>query len=350
MHSDHRYPLVRVLIDGDPASPVPLRWWAGQTGAVAAQGESLPDALPAANRLEWLIPPALVGLHVPTLPRQSPARLRALLPHTLDDELLVPVESLHLAMQQQADGRVEVRSIDRTWLSAWLQRFATLHRSPAAAWALSDLLDPSQGAQQLPLAPGALLRDDAGDVVWLDDAELAGTLIADATVVDLDQLALRQCDGVNVLQGALAPRVTPRFDWRRWQRIGTLAAIALVLWLTSDIARWWQLRQSVESTRQALRQSYAAAFPGEPVVDPALQLASKLRQTGKQADTLTARLQRLDGAGIGASAISRISYQNGRLTLMLTPAAADTFAAQLAAAGETFTREPAGADQVRLQW
>ncbi|WP_432719798.1 type II secretion system protein GspL [Jeongeupia wiesaeckerbachi] len=350
MHSANRYPLIRVLIDGDPSSPAPLSWWAGEPGALEDHGHACVDALPAAERLEWLIHPAHTGLHTLTLPRQSPAKLRALLPHALDDELLAPVDTLHLALRANTDGRVDVRSIDKAWLTAWLQHFAATQRTPAAAWALADLLPSDQGALQLSIEPGALLRDDNGDTVWLDDASLLATLAGDASALDLDSLALQACDGVNLLQGDLTPRTAPKLDWRLWRHAGTLLGVALALWLIGNVAHWWQLRQSVDAARQALRQSYAAAFPGEPIVDPALQLASKLRQSGSKADTLTARLQRLENAGIGAGAISRITYQNGRLTLELNTAAADAAAAQLAAAGETITREPAGADRVRLQW
>ncbi|MBM3115303.1 type II secretion system protein GspL [Jeongeupia naejangsanensis] len=350
MHSAPRYPLVRILIAGDPASSASLLWWAGEPGAQPDHGRASVGTLPAAERLEWLIHPAHTGLHTLTLPRQSPAKTRALLPHALEDGLLAPIDTLHLALRTGADGRVHVRSVDKGWLKSWLQHFGAEQRAPAAAWALADLLPADQGALQLPIEPGTLLRDGNGEAVWLDDPSLPATLVGDAALLDLRDLALQPGNGINLLQGDLAPRSTPTLDWRPWRRVGALCGLVLALWLISDVARWWQLRQSVDAARQALRQSYAAAFPGEPIVDPALQLASKLRQSGSKADTLTARLQRLENAGLGAGTISRLAYQNGRLTLELTAAAADVVAAQLTAAGETITREPAGADRVRLQW
>ncbi|AOX99780.1 hypothetical protein BJP62_04495 [Jeongeupia sp. USM3] len=304
------------------------------------------DALPAAGQLEWLIHPAHAGVHALTLPRQSPARLRTLLPHALEDELLAPVAGLHLAMQRENDGRVAVRSVDRTWLDSWRQRFTA--RPPAAAWALADLLPA--GDAQLPLGGGVLLRTAGSEAGWLDDAALAGVIAGDKPPeqFDIDELALGPCH-VNVLQGEFAPRATPRLDWRQWRRTGLLAGVLLTLLLIGQIARWWELRHDVDALKRGLRQSYAAAFPGEPVVDPALQLASKLRQRG--GDTgLLARLQQIDSSDVAAGAIGRIDYRNGELAVELTPAAADAISARLAANGITPKREPAGDGRVRLQW
>ncbi|BCL75717.1 hypothetical protein JHS3_14530 [Jeongeupia sp. HS-3] len=343
---------MRVLIDSDPALNPPLQWWAGQAGTVPVHGTATLGMLPAADRLEWLIHPARVGLHALSLPRQTPAKLRALLPHALEDELLIPVETLHLAMKHAADGKLAARSVDRAWLQSWLDYFGTVQRPPQAAWALADLLPHGPDWLAVELNQGALLRSAAGEASWLDDAALIPAIAADAPLshLELNALALQAGADVNLLQGEFAPRTSPRINWWSWRRAGALAGVSLALWLASDAVHWWQLRQSVNELRRSMRQSYAAAFPGEPVVDPALQLASKLRQTGAKASTLVARLQQLDGAGVAAGAISQISYQNDRLTLELTPAAADAVTARLNAAGEKFTREPVSGDRVRLQW
>ncbi|WP_169307321.1 type II secretion system protein GspL [Chitiniphilus eburneus] len=339
---------LRLLLDADPDSNQPLSWFLVDGAGRTEQSGSAPiERLPAATRLELLISPARVSAHVIPLPRQPQAKLRALLPLALEDKLLTPAATLHFALLPLGDDRWRVFAVERAWLKHWLDRLSTAGRSVEAAYPLASLLAPDPEAWlRLALPDGAvLLVSPEGETALFDDGATADLVAADQP---MSVLALREaCGGplrnaANLLQGELTPGPSWRFDWRPWRRAGVLALLLLILVTTVNLADWARLSQREKALKREMRQTFAAAFPGVPVVDPALQLASRLREAGiadgataTQAGDLPAVLQKLDALGGAQLRLTRIALADGKLEIEVT-GDASALQKQLADAGMTF--------------
>ncbi|UXY17059.1 type II secretion system protein GspL [Chitiniphilus purpureus] len=344
---------LRVLLGADPADDRPLPWFAlNAYGQLQAQGQDAPGALPHAARLELLVPPERISTHQVNLPRQPLAKLRALLPLALEDKLLAPAAQLHFALQPLGERQWRVFVLERAWLAAWLARLQQAGHQIEGAYPLASLPRPAvAGWLQLSLPDGAgLLISPQGETVPFDDPTLVPVLTAGETV---DQLALEQvCAGpvevdTNLLQGDFTAEPAWRFDWRPWRRVAALAGALLLLCTVANLAEWWRLQQRTEALKREMRQTFAAAFPGVPVIDPVLQLASRLREAGVAegaagapagGDAL-ALLQRLDTLAGPQLRLARIRLAEGRLELEVIGDAA-ALQRQLAAAGLAFELQP----------
>ncbi|GAA5785916.1 hypothetical protein YWS52_22390 [Chitiniphilus shinanonensis] len=339
---------LRLLLDGNPDGDRPLAWFlVDDAGRVAQSGADTIGHLPAASRLELLISPTHVSAHVLTLPRQPLAKLRPLLPLALEDRLLAPPEALHFALLPLGDDRWRVFAVERSWLQRWLATLSASGRQAEAAYPLAGLLAPDpESWLRLALPDGAvLLVDPAGDTALLDDGATADAIVGESQV---SVLALREaCGGpagnaANLLQGELSPGPTWRFEWRPWRRAAVLALLLLVLCTAVNLADWARLAQREKALKREMRQTFAAAFPGVPVVDPSLQLASRLREAGvadgaaaATAGDLLAVLQKLDALGGAQLRLTRISLADGKLEIE-TVGDASALQKQLAGAGLAF--------------
>ncbi|WP_035055309.1 type II secretion system protein GspL [Andreprevotia chitinilytica] len=320
-----------------------LDWLAfDASGQLLAQGISPLTDLPPAQRLELLLAPPQLSIHQLSLPRSPRHRLRPLILNVLEDRLLAPLDALHICFNQTRDGQTTVLISDRAWLCQWLDHFEQAGRHPAAAHALAEQVTDwrwisfQDGSQR-----GGVLQAPDGQIVQLDDQAVAQSLIpAEATLQSVtlaDVLAsLRESTSINVLQVEFAARSALQLDWKPLKRVGMLLAVLIGLLYLGEVAQWLQLRSATTALQRELRQTYAAAFPGEPIVDPALQIASKLRSSGLGGDSghrfvdLLARIEPALGPGVQ---LSKLQFQSGTVQLTISSSDAADAAKRLGAAG-----------------
>ena len=60
---------------------------------------------------------------------------------------------------------------------------------------------------------------------------------------------------------------------------GRPAAVSAALALLGTVAHWRQLENRAARLQHEIRQTFAAAYPGTPIVDPVLQWESKRRES-----------------------------------------------------------------------
>ncbi|NHQ88181.1 hypothetical protein HA050_18920 [Iodobacter sp. HSC-16F04] len=342
--NDHIHTLLRILPACDLAT-TEVRWFAGQQSGTAQL-----SALPPSQRTELIVPAALSNIYRAELPKQSLARRQKLLPHLLEDRLLSPAASLHFGLNDQNN---KIIAADRKWLTQYLSLLAGHQIVPSAAWSLYDFLPDGEGWCVAADQQTYLVRTPEGQYSQLDDALIVEALIGDALKQDLNLADLIQnsVPGTNLLQGDFAQRSQWRFDWKILQTPALLLSAIFALVLAGQIGDWWQLRSSKLALQREMRQTYAAAFPGEPVFDPVLQLQSKLRDRGGlrsgNGDGLDLLLQVAGIAGNGLQ-LTQLDYTNGQLSLELPDSQAGSLQSQLKGAGLSAETQPATTGRMKV--
>jgi hypothetical protein len=143
------------------------------------------------------------------------------------------------------------------------------------------------------------------------------------------------------LPPALAQFASRRLDLKPLRRAAALLIVSLALALLGAVAQWRHLENRLARLQHEIRQTFAAAFPGTPIVDPILQWGSKQRES------MQARDDALDTA-VGVAARLAIPVRpraievgEGGVRLTLTDSDAAQYRSQLEAFGRP-ERMPAG--------
>ena len=267
----HEYLVVRL-----PANPGTVSWVvldsAGQRLSPAAHG-SLEEAAEAAENRRVLV--LVSGLDAicsqAALPIKSAARLRQMLPWSLEDVVAEDVERLHFAAgARDASGTVPVTAVRRRQLESWLRACGQAGLTPERVYCESEGVASVPGCTTLAVegdctygrapgqAPFALQDLELGDVLQVAHGgegappELPHVMLfADAdgyTRCERDVARLREQEvsldvqllregllpwlgatlvgrpGCNLLQGAYARKP----DWQSWFRPWRLAAALLL--------------------------------------------------------------------------------------------------------------------------
>ncbi len=134
--------------------------WLREGAARVATGSGVParPIIDAADEIVVLVPAEHVVLTETRLSARSRTQLLQALPYAVEDQLLQPVDELHVAASRGDAGAIGVAVIARQRLAGWLERLAEAGIRP-------DALIPESLA--LPLHPGqtAIFIEDACAVV-----------------------------------------------------------------------------------------------------------------------------------------------------------------------------------------
>ncbi|GGP24682.1 hypothetical protein GCM10010971_05010 [Silvimonas amylolytica] len=344
------------MISGAASLDTRLHWCGIDATGKLYSGQSSLSHLPAAPAVELVLLPAAYSWHVLELPKQSPQRLRALVPHALDDRMLGS-QVRHFGIGDTSTGQTRVIACDKAWLQQWLDLFRAQGIVVRAAWALVDLLPAEDEWQRLDTEEGVLLaRQD--ESVWFDAAAIADQWLADQPVKQArwpDVCGDKPRHGaINLLQGELTPSFSLPFDPKRFKRTAGILIALLVVMTVTSAWDWWQLRQQATALQRELRQTFAAAFPGTPIVDPVLQLQSQLQAAGVGQGTtatgtdFTAMLQRIDAVASGTQ-LKRLQFENGQLQMELASNDAPALQQKLAGAGFKVDSQPGSVNNTVLR-
>lgn len=368
-----RHP-AKASIDSVSAGSVPLCHYAlaDDGGTVLQQGAavlgSLTDLIAAARRVVLLLAASDVTLLRVTMPPLAPARLKAALPNVVEDHILGdPADCVLAAAPQDADGMRSVAVAQRAWL-------AMLVKVLLAQGARSIVALPAQLC--LPLqagaASGAIYADAAGTglelTLRLSQYEGMGlcmssqplaalqtlrTFAADAPLtlyLPADQCALYQglcagVPGITILADhwahwiaasktagldlipALGAAGTRARQWRRWRWPLRLALLAIVVNIVGVNIEYLRLKRDAAAVRNAMLQTFKAAYPKETPLEPATQMrrnlaVARLESGQVGADEFTALSAALGEAMAnlrGKDAIATLEYRERSLLVKLKP-------------------------------
>ncbi|MEJ2601697.1 MAG: type II secretion system protein GspL [Gammaproteobacteria bacterium] len=335
------------------------------------------------RRIYVLVPAADVLITSADVPAKG-ARLLQALPFALEEQVAQDVERLHFAPgERRGGGRMPVAIIEEEKLQETLQRLQDNGIRPAA------LFSEAQGLARIPGTLSVLIEDDLiilndgaamelalqglrpGDALaavgLLDDAD-AGAQAADAAR-ELPRHVLVYCDpataeryelefqalrqqldslevkllpdgalprlavtigaggGINLLQGAYAPRTATHSLWQPWRAAAGLAAALFLVTLIASGVRYADLRAKDKRLSAEVEEAFRATFPwvGE-VRDPAAQMASELARVGQSGGgtrstrQFLATLESISAAmrQTANTRIEAISYRDGVMDIRLT--------------------------------
>ncbi len=383
----------RLRAGGRPAAPAPLEscdWvlWPAE-GLNPLDGHSLPAALPAADRIVAVLPPAALGWHRLVCPKAPPRQRAAALAGLLEEALLDDATQLHYALPEGLRGGQTgwVAVADRAALAETLDRFDAAQRPidqlvpalapldtpepPARLWIeaapdsganprLRASLADAEGLRHWPLDGGgarALLPDAQAPLLaqaspaaaaaaeaWLDRPvqvlgriEQAREALASSWNLRQFELARRHRGWARLREGT--QRVLREPLWRplRWG----LAALLLVQALGLQLGAW-QLQRALAADRLALQTVLRESFPQLRVVlDAPRQMKTETERlrhaagAAGEADLETA-LAAVASAWPEAVTAEGLSYENRQLRIDATglrPPATELLVAQLAPAG-----------------
>lgn len=312
---------------------------------LAAHGESAVAGLPAADALEVVLPARRVAPHRLTLPANAGKHLDAVMAQALEDRLLGDKADALAILGSQCGTERRVWVCSRRWLENCLERLAAAGLRPARLVPEYELLPGAPGTTSCARVEGGVIfRTAEGRFGIVGNEASIVSLSGDAPLLRVADLGTRpyQPDGALALPGTLARFPERRFDPRSWRRTCVLGGLSAVLLLAGAAIHWQRLEGREARLQHEIRQTFAAAYPGTPIVDPVLQWESKQRvATVEKGDALDA-VARL-AAAIDAPIRPRgIEAGEGVVRLTLTDGDAARFKTQLDAAGtpETASVEP----------
>ncbi|GAB3258317.1 type II secretion system protein L [Chitinimonas naiadis] len=369
-----------------PATAATEVEWRTLTGLQVGHGRSALGKLPAASRIELFLPPARVLRASVTLPVGSKRQAGKLLPYALDQVLLAEPSEQHLA-HKLLDEQCRVAAIQRDVLAELLNTLTQVGRRPRAVWS-ADALIPADGEVLFWYGDG-WARRTADAAQWFDATspdqvpdllKLALTDCPELTLALPPQLAgqvdlahwqlqlgcpvqvqagdpLAQAiapDAIDLLQGEFAAGPQIDLDLSRLRPSGILAGAALALLCAAWLGQWWSWRSEEKALKQQINTAFSQAFPGTPIVDPLLQLQTKLGagkptaapKTNDSLDRLLTLAPSLQG---GSVKLVNLDYLNGRIEAeyLAKPEQLAALTQTLSALGKVDTR-PTAPDRTRL--
>ncbi len=365
------------LADGESAQ------WAAfdATGALAGSigGGSLADAATAAHgkRCCVLAPGVDVTTVVVDLPAAGQARLRQIVPFSLEESLADDVEHLSFAIgPRRASGGSPVAVAAKQRIDQWLERLRVAGIAPQALCSEADgvpevpgtlvvLVEGSRIYGRLPeqapfvvegltlrhvlelvRAPGAenerphlLVYAAAADSerVRSEVAELGEVFasvevkVAASGVLAHLAATLAQRAGTNLLQGAYAPKSNWLAFAQPWRFAAGLVVATLVLALCAQGATYWQLRRADQALSDLVASGCQRAVGDARTSACQREVQKRLSDSGPGAggDDFLTTLAAISAARDAAMHIDALSYRNRILDLQLLAAsvpALDEFA------------------------
>ena len=362
-----------VVVDADGRQTEPRR--SGPLSEVRAAATG--------RRLIVLVPgPAVVTTKV-ELPQVSKARMRQMLPFSLEDQFAEDVSSLHFAAgSRDADGLLFVSVVAQERLAGWLDRLATEDLEPAAVYADSDGVADTPATLNVIWERGTILARRPGDAaiaieglsladafsIIADDPEqettvqhallcidpesheansaqieAAATQFAslDVKLLPEDALPLFAAKlvnhpGTNLLQGPYAPKSNWGAMLQPWRVAAMLAGGLVATMLLGTIVDYMRLQSTDADLTSTLETRCSEQFRVADLSQCEAAVAGVLRESGEPAsggnEEFLATLASIAETTTTANMLRSVSYRNSVMDMQIvTPdvPALDTFSRQL---------------------
>ncbi|HEY4542244.1 MAG TPA: type II secretion system protein GspL [Noviherbaspirillum sp.] len=315
------------------------------------------------------------------MPPLSGTRLKAALPHLVEDQLMSDPAECVIVAGDIHDGLRTVAVVQRDWLELLMRTMTTLGARKVAALP-AQLCLPLQAdavvaaasehasdvGSEIDLAVrmgpqegmGVSIAADAQESAAFEVGETLSALVPQSPLVlHVPPARLRDYQSSLHLIPALEQRISlyednwtrwivgaeqahpdligglgtgagPKVDWRPWRWPLALAAAVLLVNLIGLNVDWLRMQREAEGLRAAMLQNYRAAFPKDTViVDPLAQA----RQKAAAARNASGELARDDflaltaalaeawraGGGQGAAPVASLDYRERALTVRAKP-------------------------------
>lgn len=301
-------------------------------------------------------------------PLRGGAKLSQVVPFALEDQLASDVDDLHFAVGKRNERPgTPVAVVAHHQVQLWLSELEDVGLHPTALYTDTSIAPSLPDGITVLVDQGRVtLRKNNQPAVTLDvtpltealqlllpgENELPITLYIAESEYDREQQAieaLRQHvsnlqikllpdgvlpllavqavtqDGINLLQGAYAPKSDMGLQLRPWRLPVLLLGALLVVHVLTLTVKWWQLKRQETDLDQQISITYAQGMPGSAPPEPAQArraFESRLGalQAGGAGSVLMQDLATL-GEAINKTPntqITALSYRDGTLDLQLT--------------------------------
>jgi general secretion pathway protein L len=287
----------------------------------------------------------------------------------MEEMLATDVDALHFAAgKRDADGRLEVATVERLEMEAWLELLAAAGIEPVGMYADSDALGPIPNTATLFIDGGTLTLRDADGSIAVTDVEAAGATLElwlrsrasdgddddDAPIPPVNMLVyLTEADhspateallamlrprlasldvrvladgalprlaaqiiaqpGINLLQGPYAPRSNLAVYWPAWRAAAILLACFVLVLAGVRFVEIASLQRQAANLDAAIEQAIRYTFPEvREVRDARALLQSKLRSLGRDPHGGTAT-EFLDTLQVVAAAVAGADGASAKL-------------------------------------
>jgi general secretion pathway protein L len=340
------------------------------TSAVARGALSAVGAAADGRRVVVLVPGIDVTTTQAELPSASPARLRQIVPFSLEDSLADDIETLAFAIGARLpSGAAAVAIVGKARMDAWLAALSAAGITPHALHSETEGV-PDVPATLMLLLEGSRIygRRSGRPPFVLDgftlrqalDAVRAEGAPADIKRVvayvdhearsrfqsDLAKLAdefesaeaklapdglfahlaatIAQRPATNLLQGTYAPKSNWIELTRPWRIAASLLIAAGALGLVLQGAQYWSLRRADVTLEEQLTENCQRIVGANRVSACDAEVQRRLRETGaSSSETFLSTLDAVAAARNDATRVGALSYRNATMDLQLMVANVD---------------------------
>lgn len=328
-----------------------VQWYAFDTKHVLIdQGISAIESLPAHKILQWILPASAVAGHALAIPTHAAGRNQsAMIDQMLEDVLLSTRDEAHVVLAAPQRSGLLAWVCDKSWINTWLNRCRVASLEPGYAYAIYDLLPESDQVVAAATAEGTIFRQPDGQTGYLEDPSLLEQIVDTPISVTEDLLSRpTTAHAANILTSALGVHDTG-INFAMFRRSAWLAGGLAITVLLGAVLHWQRLETRERQLKDEIRQTFAANFPGTPIVDPYLQWQSLTREknTATSADAFD-QLSKL-ATMLSGNRPRSAEFRDGTARLVMTESDLVTARAHLQREGLEFNTAPAEPGFTRLE-
>ncbi len=260
---------LRVAVPIAGLAEASLRCCQLRPGHTPRDGSARLGELPPNSPLELLLPAQRVTAHHLNIPAGAGRHTAALVRQALEDRLLGDLADSHIVTGQREGALLTAWVVSRTWLLAQLQACAYAGHQVLRALPEQALLAPASHAA---CEGGWMFRTADKRFGLVSDVGLLPPLAGETAASDIWHINT-STDQPDLLQGLPRPGAAVRSAaLLPLARVAALLLLGIaLLHLAGQILHWRELAGQQTALQQRIRQSFAAAHPGVPIVNPILQ-------------------------------------------------------------------------------
>lgn len=276
--------LMRVRVPANGALLDDVEWLTlDAAGQPVQAGRCRLAAVPPYANVELVIPACLVAQHVLEVPPVASRHETAVIRQQLEDRILAGMDDCHFVRGAREGSQLTVWVVSRRWMLELSEACRTANIFPNRALPEQALVPPQSYTVTV---DGVVYCTSGGVSGNLPDASLLEAVCGESLSPIDTLLATSPRSQVNLLEGLPALRSTTTVPKPLLLAAGALLGGMALVYLLAQCLTWRQLASQETHLRDAIRQNFAAAHPGVPIVDPILQwrqLHGKSGQAGGDA-------------------------------------------------------------------
>lgn len=259
---------MRVRIPANGSMTDGVEWLTLNDGRVLDHGRCPLAALPHHDEIELVIPAARVAQHQINLPAIAARHEMSVIRQQLADRVLSGMEDCHFIRGQRQGELQTIWVVSKKWMLAICEACRNAGVYPRRALPEQALL-PTQSYVITP--EGVAYCTTTGECGLLPDEQLLDS-ICDEPLNRIESiLTAPPRFAADLLAGLPAMSRVPPLPKPLIKTGIALAVIAAVCYLLVQFITLRELTMQENHLRAAIRQNFAAAHPGVPIIDPILQ-------------------------------------------------------------------------------